>query len=93
MPHSSFQVAIVFFGGEELLLLLLQLLLLLLVQLLLLPLVQLLLLLLALLSPVNPAGPNISFPFRRTQSRANWFSNTMAFVKKEKELKGNNYMY
>jgi hypothetical protein len=38
MPHSSFHVAIVFFGGEELLLLPL-------LQLLLLPLVQLLLLL------------------------------------------------
>jgi hypothetical protein len=86
MPHSSFQVAIVFFGGEELLLLLLVQLLLPLLQLLLL-LVQLLLLLLllALLSPVNPAGPNISFPFRRTQSRAkNWFANTMALVKKKK---------
>jgi hypothetical protein len=68
MPHSSFQVAIVFFGGEELLLLLVQLLLPLLQLLLLLLLVQLLLLLLllllAFLSPVNPAGPNISFPFR-----------------------------
>jgi hypothetical protein len=82
MPHSSFHVAIVFFGGEELLLL--QLLLLLLVQLPLVQLLLLLLLLLALLSPVNPAGPNISFPFRRTQSSANWFGNTMASVKKKK---------
>jgi hypothetical protein len=86
MPHSSFHVAIVFFGGEELLLLVVQLLLLPLV-LLLVQLLLLLLLLLALLSPVNPAGSNISFPFRGTQSRAQIGLATRWLLSKRKKVK------
>jgi hypothetical protein len=47
----------------------------------------LLLLLLALLSPVNPAGPNISFPFRRTQSRAKIGLATRRLLSKRKRIK------